>query len=195
MTEQSHSTLPAAVAFGDQSLTIIDHDGTPWLSAADLARALGYKRADFVAQLYRKHADEFTAGMSENVESTFPGNLRTQQRIFSPRGCHLIAMFARTERAAAFRRWVLDVLEGLAAPHRQSTEQLVLRSVVGQRWLVYFDTNGAPHLTPVPAGAVMVEPDKLPELLADPGSNFRRTLMPAIIDAAVKRLAGPGLRR
>lgn len=190
----SSSTLPAAVEFGDQSLTIIDRDGTPWLSAADLARALGYKRADVIGHLYRKHADEFTAGMSGTIEMMVPNQNRPTipVRVFSPRGCHLIAMFARTERAAAFRRWVLDVLEGLAAPRRvESDEQVVLRAVVGQRWLVHFDHHETPHLTPVPAGAVMVEPDKLPDLLADPASNFRRPLMPAIIHAAVKRLAGP----
>lgn len=49
-------------------------------------------------------------------------------RIFSPRGCHLIAMFARTPRAAALRRSVLDVLEGIAtaaprAPKRLEKQQ------------------------------------------------------------------------
>lgn len=190
MTEQVSSTLPASVDFGDQSLQIIDRDGTPWLSAADLARALGYKRADIIGHLYRKHAEEFTEGMSGTIETMVSGNLRTQQRIFSPRGCHLIAMFARTERAAAFRRWVLDVLEGLAAPHRQSTEQLVLRSVVGQRWLVYFDTHGAPQLTPVPFGAIVIEPGELAKLIEDPGSNFRRPMLADIIAAAARRLAG-----
>ena len=32
-------------------------------------------------------------------------------RIFSLRGCHLIAMLTRTKRARSFRHWVLDVLE------------------------------------------------------------------------------------
>ena len=36
-------------------------------------------------------------------------------RIFSLRGCHLVAMFARTPVAKAFRRWVLNVLEKYAA--------------------------------------------------------------------------------
>lgn len=111
--------LPATVEFSGASLSIINRDGQPWLSAADLARALGYQRGDFVTKLFRQHADEFTPGMSDNVESSFSGNLRTQQRIFSPRGCHLIAMFARTSRAKAFRAWVLDVLERLGAPQRE----------------------------------------------------------------------------
>ncbi|HHW4669566.1 MAG TPA: BRO-N domain-containing protein, partial [Xylella fastidiosa subsp. multiplex] len=39
------------------------------------------------------------------------GNSDKPVRLFSPRGCHMVAMFARTSVAAAFRRWVLDVLE------------------------------------------------------------------------------------
>lgn len=39
----------------------------------------------------------------------------TEVRLFSARGAHLFAMLARTERAAQFRRWVLDVLEGACA--------------------------------------------------------------------------------
>ncbi|CAJ0743827.1 hypothetical protein R76696_04673 [Ralstonia mannitolilytica] len=39
-------------------------------------------------------------------------------RIFSPRGCYLLGMLARTERAKAFRRWVLDVLEGRQVPRK-----------------------------------------------------------------------------
>ncbi|UIT40323.1 phage antirepressor protein [Xylella fastidiosa] len=35
--------LPAAVCFSGKSLPIIDRDGVPHLTAADLARALGYK--------------------------------------------------------------------------------------------------------------------------------------------------------
>lgn len=37
-----------------------------------------------------------------------------QVRIFSLRGAHLLAMFARTKVAKEFRHWVLDVLEGEA---------------------------------------------------------------------------------
>ena len=33
--------LPTTVKFSEQSLSIINHDEKPWLSAADLARALG----------------------------------------------------------------------------------------------------------------------------------------------------------
>ncbi len=112
-----HSTLPASVDFSDVSLTIIDHDGIPYLTAADLARALGYKDTSAVLRIYSRHTDEFTSEMSLTVNLTVKGfgcgNSEKPVRIFSPRGCHLVAMFARTSVAAAFRRWVLDVLEVL----------------------------------------------------------------------------------
>ncbi|PJK07993.1 hypothetical protein CO610_07460 [Lysobacteraceae bacterium NML95-0200] len=110
------NTLPATVSFGNTSLTLIDRDGVPYLTAADVARALGYANDNAVSRIYRRNAGEFSEGMSEKVNLALSGNLQKEVRIFSPRGCHLVAMFARTERAAAFRRWVLDVLEGLAQP-------------------------------------------------------------------------------
>jgi DNA-binding NarL/FixJ family response regulator len=44
------------------------------------------------------------------------GNGRQLTRLFSPRGAALIAMLAKTPRAAAFRAWVLDVLESAPVP-------------------------------------------------------------------------------
>lgn len=148
------TTLPAAVEFAEQSLSIIDRDGTPWLAAADLARALGYKRADAVTRIYERHRDEFTAGMSETVKLTVSGNLRTDTRIFSPRGAHLVAMFAHTERAAAFRRWVLDVLEGLGqpapAPALQVSPNFASASHRMRAWVkaTAGGTQPVPHLSP-----------------------------------------------
>ena len=39
------------------------------------------------------------------------GDGEKEVRIFSLRGAHLLAMFARTKVAKAFRKWVLDVLD------------------------------------------------------------------------------------
>lgn len=111
-----NTNLPATIQFENQSLTIVDHDNNPWLSAVDLARALGYANPRAVTGIYTRHAIEFSTGMSEVLKVSTSGNLRKETRIFSPRGCHLVAMFSHTDRAAAFRRWVLDVLEGLAKP-------------------------------------------------------------------------------
>ncbi|WP_058569960.1 Bro-N domain-containing protein [Xylella fastidiosa] len=109
--------LPSAVCFSGKSLSIIDRDGVPHLTAADLARALGYADERSVSRIYSRHTDEFTYQMTLVVNLTTKGfgsgNSDKPTRLFSPRGCHLVAMFARTSVAAAFRRWVLDVLEVL----------------------------------------------------------------------------------
>ncbi|ALQ94942.1 phage antirepressor protein [Xylella fastidiosa] len=141
-----HNTLPASVDFSDVSLTIIDHDGIPYLTAADLARALGYKDASAVLRIYSRHTDEFTSEMSLTVNLTVKGfgcgNSEKPVRLFSPRGCHLVAMFARTSVAAAFRRWVLDVLEVLPSIRKtgsySATGTLVNENVLYAIWFLCF---------------------------------------------------------
>ncbi|UQN37313.1 hypothetical protein MTR80_06300 [Alcaligenes aquatilis] len=101
--------------FQNQTIRLIDKDGKKWASAADIARALGYARADKVTRIYDRHKAEFSASMTQIVETPTlgaSGNLVTQTRVFSLRGAHLIGMFARTSRAQEFRRWVLNILEG-----------------------------------------------------------------------------------
>ena len=114
--------MQAALTFNDVALFPIIYHGTPWIRAVELARALGLSREDKVAQIYQRHADEFTCDMTQLIENAAQpqnevlGNLCAGRcRIFSLRGCHLVAMFARTPVAKAFRRWVLDVLDKLDA--------------------------------------------------------------------------------
>lgn len=104
--------------FNDQAIRLIEKDGKKWASAADIARALGYARPDAVARIYDKHKIEFSDSMTAvtMVETADPQNdglllNKTTSRIFNLRGAHLIAMFARTNRAQEFRRWVLDLLD------------------------------------------------------------------------------------
>lgn len=86
-----------------------------WLTSADLARALGYASNKSVSTIYSRNSDEFTGGMSMVIKMMTNGinnNLREKSvRVFSLRGCHLIAMFATTDKAKEFRRWVLDILD------------------------------------------------------------------------------------
>lgn len=101
--------------FNGVDLTTVDNgDNQIWVTAKQLAEALGYSDDRAVSRIYNKHSDEFTSSMTEVVESTtstdFKG-LLVKTRIFSLRGCHLIAMFARTKVAKDFRVWVLNVIE------------------------------------------------------------------------------------
>ncbi len=86
-----------------------------WLTSADLAKALGYASSKSVSNIYARNADEFTVSMSQVIKMMTNGinnDLREKRvRVFSLRGCHLIAMFATTDKAKEFRRWVLDILD------------------------------------------------------------------------------------
>lgn len=112
-----------ALVFRDTQLEIVDRNGQPWLRATQIGLALGYVKPDHaIWKLYEAHADEFTDNMTAllklpdlNLQNGGAGQMR-EVRIFSLRGAHLLAMFARTEVAKEFRRWVLDVLDGLSAP-------------------------------------------------------------------------------
>lgn len=105
--------MTMALSFQSTTFDIIDHDGQPWLKASQIATALGYKDTRAVTKIYQAHEDEFLPSMSVVLKLTTTSGIPTETRIFSLRGCHLVAMFARTSVAKAFRVWVLDVLETL----------------------------------------------------------------------------------
>ncbi|MGP0849617.1 Bro-N domain-containing protein [Serratia sp. CY83950] len=97
------------------SLSPVQQLNEIWLTSADLARALGYASSKSVSTIYSRNSDEFTGSMSMVIKMMTNGinnNLREKSvRVFSLRGCHLIAMFATTDKAKEFRRWVLDILD------------------------------------------------------------------------------------
>lgn len=104
------------LSFNDVTFNpVTQNDGQIWLTSTELAKALGYSRTDKVSNLYNAHKDEFTSNMTLTldlgVKGFGNGNSKKAVRIFSLRGCHLLAMFAKTEVAKQFRKWVLDLLD------------------------------------------------------------------------------------
>lgn len=102
------------LTFQSTALTAISHNNQTYLTSSDLARALGYARTDSVSRIYERNQDEFTTDMTTTVKLTVvreTGSVDMDNRIFSLRGAHLIAMFARTPVAKEFRKWVLDILD------------------------------------------------------------------------------------
>lgn len=99
---------------------IQQNDDQIWITSSELAQALGYSRSDKITQIYNRNTDEFTQGMTLTlnlrVKGFGNGNTEKETRIFSLRGAHLIAMFARTPVAKEFRKWVLDILEKESKP-------------------------------------------------------------------------------
>lgn len=94
------------VKFENQDIELITVDGHPMMTLPQIAGALG---TDFqngsLSKLYTAHADEFTPEMTRLVKQG-----RTRVRVFNREGAWLIGMFARTPKAAAFRKWVLTAL-------------------------------------------------------------------------------------
>ena len=99
-----------SLSFNDMNFNPINqNDDQIWITSSELARMLGYSRLDKVTQIFNRKSDEFTSKMTRVIEN--PSNVNLTLRIFSLRGAHLIAIFARTPVAKEFRKWVLDVLE------------------------------------------------------------------------------------
>mgnify|MGYP002562366666 CR=1 FL=1 len=105
--------MTVSLCFNDFTFSPITHDNQPWFRSSEIATALGYAREDTLSRLYDRNADEFTSEMTQVVEISVDRQFGVEgrARIFSLRGCHLLAMFARTPVAKAFRKWVLDVIE------------------------------------------------------------------------------------
>lgn len=103
--------MTTQLTFHETKFNPVKRNNQIWLTAVEIAKALGYKKSDAVTQIYDRNADEFRADMTETLNLSVSGNYQKTVRIFSLRGAHLIAMFARTPVAKEFRRWVLDILD------------------------------------------------------------------------------------
>lgn len=101
----------------------IYQNGEPLFLARQIGEALGYAQPGKVINLFNRNKDEFSASMSLILEMRMgDGAAPTPVRLFSLRGCHLLAMLSKTNVAKEFRHWVLDVLES----NNTGTEQLQL---------------------------------------------------------------------
>lgn len=98
------------LTFHNTSFAYMEMGGHIWLTAAEVGQALEYADDKAVQRIYSRHADEFTQQMTGVVKLTTPSG-KQESRVFSLRGAHLVAMFARTPKAKEFRRWVLDILD------------------------------------------------------------------------------------
>lgn len=123
------------VKFQEKELNTYDLNGQVALSSVDLAKGLGYADESAVTRIYNRHADEFTTDMTQTVNLTVKGfgngNSVKPVRIFSSRGCYLVAMFAKTPFAKAFRKWVLDVLDKKPTVHSLTQDREALKAIGG----------------------------------------------------------------
>ena len=109
------------LSFNGHDFNQIDANGQPCVTLVEVASVLygkGEHQSDVLFDsgirqlntLYRRHADEFSESMTTLVKMQTAGGTQ-DVRVFSLRGCHLLAMFARTPMAKQFRRWALDEIE------------------------------------------------------------------------------------
>ena len=120
------------LTFNEVNFNPVECNGQIWLTSADLAKALNYKSSDSVTRIFNRNKDEFSSGMAQIVSNPQAVNLTV--RIFSLRGCHLIAMFARTDIAKQFRKWVLDILDKeVGAPAQLPSSQLTAEQTLPLR--------------------------------------------------------------
>ena len=123
--------MSQALCFQSVEFDVIQQNQQPWVRGYQIGRALGYTAPDVqISKLYTRHADEFTPAMTAVVTLPTEGGPQ-ETRIFSLRGCHLLAMFARTPVAKAFRRWVLNVIAQYG--DRVPAEQPVMLSTPSTR--------------------------------------------------------------
>ena len=119
-----------ALSFNDVNFTPVEQNGQAYLTSSELATALGYADTRSVTKIYNRYADEFTSNMTKIIETTEVVNLSTSNlirkvRIFSLRGCHLIAMFSKTAIAKQFRKWVLDILDREVVTQQVNSRQVI----------------------------------------------------------------------
>lgn len=134
----SISMTSLALSFNEVNFSPVEQSGQIWLTASELATALGYAKTNAVTQVYERNKEEFSQRMTTVIQN--PQNLNLRLRIFSLRGAHLIAMFAKTTIAKQFRKWVLDILDREVVigqiENRQSIspeQQALLHEIVARR--------------------------------------------------------------
>ncbi len=127
------------LTFNNTELTVISQNNQFCLTSTSLAQALGYKDAKSISRIYQRNSDEFTSSMTRVVKLTTSNKNNElehiQARIFSLRGCHLIAMFSRTKVAKEFRKWVLDLLDRQVNTHTlkiNAEQQQIIKDLINQ---------------------------------------------------------------
>lgn len=128
-----NSVLNNELTFHNTSFTYMEMAGQIWLTASEVGQALEYADDKAVQRIFSRHADEFTEKMTGVVKMTTPSG-KQDSRVFSLRGAHLIAMFARTPKAKEFRRWVLDILDREVA-HSPIAKQFTDDELCSLAWL------------------------------------------------------------
>ena len=106
--------MNSIVKFEDQEIELLSVHGQPVMTCRQIDDALGMSTRNGTSTLFNRHETEFTPEMTQIIQQG-----QTRVRVFNREGAWLIGMFARTPKAAAFRKWVITALaehvDGVAA--------------------------------------------------------------------------------
>ena len=143
------SNYPVSTAlFEGQELTLIHKNGEVWITAEQIGKALGMSDPrPSVRRIYSRHIEEFEEEVDVTVVNLTTVTGLKPALVFSPTGCMLLGMFARTARAAAFRRWAKHLLAQAAAEPRAVAEEALRQRPLWRRILQlrqYRDHRGRP---------------------------------------------------
>lgn len=101
-------------SFEGSPIDVIIMGGEKWVGGPQIGAALGFADpAKAMRKIYSRSIREFDDTTNIMIEMPTAGG-RQLVRLYNARGAALIAMKAQTPKGEAFRRWVLDVLEGKA---------------------------------------------------------------------------------
>lgn len=189
-----------ALKFHSTSLHVVRRDGEVWLRLHQIEGALGYKgKGRGLALVFQRNTAEFTDRMTQLVTLPTAGGPQ-EVRVFSLRGAHLLAMFARTERAAEFRRWVLDVLDqqapstappppaqrALPAPAPAPAAVALAAAPITRRWLIEQTGNDAPVTRQAGADLVVGTWAEIADMLRYEASSVPRSEVMGLAEAATR---------
>ena len=137
-----------------------------------------------MTQVYERNRDEFNSSMTLTLNlsvSKKSKNLTKMIRIFSLRGCHLIAMFSKTDIAKQFRKWVLDILDrevGQPVAKTHKSERTPLHDAhamlvaktkhlnSSDAWKIINQRFGTQHIEDIPYEAIHVAVEYVHHLIA-----------------------------
>jgi prophage antirepressor-like protein len=97
--------------YNQHAMEAVQFGGQMWLRVDQIAPPLGFTHSRNVRLVYERNSEEFTNDETRIVNLPSAGGAQ-EVRVFSLRGTRLLALLARTPEAKAFRRWVLDLLDG-----------------------------------------------------------------------------------
>lgn len=110
------------LSFHETELHVIDRDGQNWLTAGEIAAALGYSDRSAITSIFARNADEFSDRMTLAVKLTAKGfgngDSEKEVRIFSLLGAHLVAVRSHSPRQK-IPPVVLDILDRTPTHHRK----------------------------------------------------------------------------